>query len=393
MNVFDTVQAARPKVAPMPPAERRMIRESLFGARQNDAARTISARSASGAVTSTAPHGLRIPSNRRRRIAPSSIVKAVAGIGLLIGGGVIAWSAVSDNGPASEATETTARPTTSAAATTTTQPPEPPPVRTDVSGTSPLVLPSSLLPVDEVSIAPPAAGSSGLLLTAPDGSTLWMGDFDGAALGLAEFDVQQVGALGVAAIEQPTAVSYRIDVPCGIMFLNDAPGGEAFRPAIADLLRGMSVDGDATLDATLPAGWSVLDVGASQTSYTTQFQVPVFVGSVAVRLVQIPDGSLPQLTFGGRQLAPVSFLGGPAYLDSAPVDPEVVSIFWQDDNTVFNASTSGLTFAELEVFINTLEPATAREWQERFAVTPVDATPAADVDCAPQPNFGPTLNP
>ena len=65
MNVFDTIHAVRPDVDPMPLDDRRMIRESLFGVGHEDATRSFGARSESGAVVSTAPHGTRVSLRRR----------------------------------------------------------------------------------------------------------------------------------------------------------------------------------------------------------------------------------------------------------------------------------------------------------------------------------------
>ena len=79
MSVFDTVQAVRPEVAPMPLADRRMIRETLFGVGHQDASHSIGERSASGAVVSTAPHGTRVPLRSRPR-STGSLVRMVAGL-------------------------------------------------------------------------------------------------------------------------------------------------------------------------------------------------------------------------------------------------------------------------------------------------------------------------
>jgi hypothetical protein len=135
-----------------------------------------------------------------------------------------------------------------------------------------------------------------------------------------------------------------------------------------------------------------------------QFQVPAPGGAPAddtltpadatapIRITQIPGGSFAQLMFGGRQLEPVDFLGGPAFLDVGSLDPSIVSVFWQDDSTVFNATTNALTFADIEAFVGSFEPITADDWNQRFATAQPE--PVADSPtCAPQPNFGPTLDP
>ncbi len=396
MNVFDTIHAVRPEVDPMPLDKRRMIRESLFGIGHEDAARSFGARSESGAVVSTAPHGTRVSLRRRPRVM-GSIVKMVAGIvavGAIGAIGAIVWAMLSsDDGavvpdasvPPSVATTvgSTAPPSTGA-----------PFVRTGVSRSAPLILPPSLLGVDEVAITPPILGSSTMLLTAPDGSLLWMAEFDGEPTGTDGLDVRQIGSVGIGVPRgsEAPAVSYQLLTPCGLVVLNDAPGAPLDRPEIVSLFESMSLDGNATIDVSLPPGFSVFDIGQAQTGFTAQFQVPVFTETRAARLVQIPDGSISQLMFGGRQLAPATFLGGPAYVDAAPNDPALVSVYWQDGPTVFNVSSSELTYEDLESFVGTLEPATPDDWTIRFDA-PVPEATASTSSCMPQPSFGPTLNP
>lgn len=394
MNVFDTIHAMRPDVDPMPLADRRMIRESLFGVGHEDTTRSFGARSESGAVVSTAPRGTRVPLRKRPR-AVGSVLKMVAGLVVVALAGLVAWSVLSDDGdsdgsaastvPASvEPTETAPPPASTAA----------PFVRTGVTRSSPLVLPDSLLTVDEVTITPAATGSSTMLVNAPDGSLLWMGEFDGGPPNTDGLQVRQIGAVGVgvpANGQGPTA-SYQLLTPCGVVILTDAPGAPPDRPEITAFFTAMSVDGNATIDVSLPAGYSVFDIGDAATTFTAQFQVPVFTETRAARLVQIPDGSISQLMFGARQLAPTTFLGGPAFLDAAPADPELVSIYWQDGRTVFNLSSTELTFDDLQSFVDTLEPATVDEWTQRFDSAVPEPPPVASA-CAPQPSFGPTLNP
>lgn len=395
MNVFDIVHAVRPTVDPMPLTERRMIRESLFGVGHDDATRSFGARSESGAIVSTAPQGTRVGLRKRPRTS-GSFVKTAAGLILVAGVGAVAWSALSDSDGDGSGSETsvvaTIATTPASAAPASTVAPV---VRTGVSLSEPLLLPGSLLEVDDVATAPPSPGSSALLLSAPDASLMWMAEFDGEPASVDGLDVRQVGAVGVGVPRdrvEGAVVSYRLLTPCGLVILNDAPGAPVDRPEIVALFESMSVDGDATIDVSLPAGFSVFDIGAVQPSYTAQFQVPVFTETRAARLVQVPGGSLAQLTFGGRQLAPATFLGGPAYIDAAPNDPASVSIYWKDAGTVFNVSSSELTFADLESFVSTLEPATADDWAQRFDSAPPSAPPS-EPSCAPQPDFGPTLNP
>lgn len=393
MNVFDAIHAARPEVDPMPLDDRRMIRETLFGVGHDDRTRSFGARSESGAVVSTAPHGTGIPLRRRpSRIA--SIAKMGAGVAAVAIIGAVAWWVLS--GRDDDAASETPVPTTPVTAATSTAPPTtaPPFVRTGVSRRAPLVLPGSLLSVDDASIAPAASDSSTLLLTAPDGSTMWMAEFDGDPANTEGVDVRQVGAVGVGVATNSGAasVTYQLLTPCGLVVLNDAPGAPLYRPEVIALFESMSLDGNATIDVALPAGFSVLDIGAAEASFSAQFQVPVFTETRAARLVQIPDGSISQLMFGGRQLAPTTFLGGPAFVDAAPTDPALVSIYWQDGPTVFNVSSIELTFEDLESFVSTLEPTTTDGWTQRFdAQVPEAIAPTSA--CTPQPSFGPTLNP
>ena len=395
MSVFDTVQAVRPEVAPMPLADRRMIRETLFGVGHQDASHSIGERSASGAVVSTAPHGTRVPLRSRPR-STGSLVRMVAGLLVLAGIGAVAWIVLADDADDSNAPAASVAATTEPTPENTPPPPTQPPfVRTGVSRSAPLILPPSLLRVDEVTVTPPFPGSGSLLLTAPDGSLLWMAEFDGEAPDVDGLDVRQVGAIGIGVPrdrDESATPSYQILTPCGLVIVNDAPGATWDRPEIVSLFESMSVDGDATIDASLPAGFSVLDIGDATTSYAAVFRVPVFTDTRPARLVQIPNGPISQLTFGGRQLTPVTFLGGPAFLDSAPAVPELVSIFWQDGSTAFNISSAELNFADLESFVASLEPASTSDWSTRFD-TPLPAPGQLATDCAPQPDFGPTLDP
>ena len=183
-------------------------------------------------------------------------------------------------------------------------------------------------------------------MTAPDGSVVWLAEFPGPPAPTDRLDVEQVGAIGVGTVRNPadgSVPSYQLLTPCGLVVLNDAPGTEVGRETVRFLLESMSIDAVGTLDVLLPSGWSVLDIGDSQASYVSQFQVPTDEGTAALRLVQIPDGSFSQLTFGGRQLQPTTLLGGPAFVDTQPNDPNLVSVYWKDGPTVFNASSAELT--------------------------------------------------
>jgi len=59
---------------------------------------------------------------------------------------------------------------------------------------------------------------------------------------------------------------------------------------------------------------------------------------------------------------------------------------------VFNASSSSLQLADLESFVESLEPVDTQDWNTRFA-TVVPEAPTEPPACAPQPNFGATLDP
>jgi hypothetical protein len=117
--------------------------------------------------------------------------------------------------------------------------------------------------------------------------------------------------------------------------------------------------------------------------------VPVEGGTQPARLVQIPGGSIAQLTFGGRQLEPTTFMGGPAFADQAP---ESTSIYWKDGPTVFNLSSETLDVAGLARFVGTFVATTPEKWAERFSTTaPVDEP--LESTCQPQPSLGPQLTP
>lgn len=392
MNVFDTIHAVRPDVDPMPLTDRRMIRESLFGVGHDDAARSFRARSESGAIVSTAAHGTRVPL-RRRPSRTASILRMLGGIIAVVAVGAVVWTlAGPDDDAAPETSVARTAPTT--AASTTPPSTEAPFVRTGASRGAPLILPGSPLAVDDVTITPAASGGSTLILSAPDGTTMWMAEFDGDPADPEGLDVRQVGAVGVGvpSNSEAVALTYQLLTPCGVVVLSDAAGAPLYRPEIVALFESMSLDADATIDMSLPTGFSVLDVGDAQPTFATQFQVPVFAETRTARLVQIPDGSISQLMFGARQLAPTTFLRGPAFVESAPNDPALVSIYWQDGPTVFNVSSNELTFEDLESLVDSFEPVTIDDWTQRFEVGAADAT-APTSTCAPQPGFGPTLDP
>lgn len=395
VNVFNTVYALRPDVAPMPLAERSRIRESLFGVGHGDATRSVRARSESGAVVSTAPHGTRANApRRRRRRSLGPVVKAALGLAALVAGGVVAWSFASD-----EETGTVALPAVSAvdSALDATIPVTTigPPARTPVTPDQPLLVPAADLAVDEITISPPAPGTSSMLVRAPDGTTLWLGEFDGELAPVEPLDFQVVGSIDVGvARDRPADASaaYQLSTPCGLVVVNDAPGTDVYRPEAVTFFESMTVGPDSTLDASFPAGFSIVDAGVWQTSYAARFAVPDDAAPRFVRLVQIPNGSIAQLTFGGRQLTPTTFGGQPAFVDSAAEDPNLVSIFWKDADTSFNVSSTAMDATELESFVSSLEAASPAAWLERFSAAAPPA-PSPTSSCTPQPSLGPTLVP
>ncbi len=399
MNVFDEVQASRPDVDPMPLAKRRMIRESLFGLGHGDSTQSITRRSDSGAVVSTAPHGTRHP-NEQRAPRSGSLMKVAAGLVLVAVIGAVVWSALTrgDEDAAPPQTTVGSTTTTSTIAPTTTVAP---PVRTGVTTAQPVALPPDLIGAAEVSVDGAATGSSAMVLGAPDGSEVWVGEFDGDPAPASGLDVQQVGSvsIGVPSSRAPDAPpSYQLLVPCGLVLVNDAPGQPLDREAILDVFNATSVDAEGTIDIDLPADWAVFSVGESRPQYSARFEVPTpaptpdSAETASLTLTQVPGGSFAQLMFGGRQLDPIDFAGAPGFIDIAPLNPSLVSVFWKDGDTVFNISSTELSVGELDGFVKLLEPATVADWNTRFA-TQTPAASATDSACNPQPNFGSTLRP
>ena len=420
MNVFDEIQGSRPDVTPMPLTERRMIRESLFGLGHGDTTRTISGRSENGAVVSTAPHGMRRPA--RERPGPAgSLVKLGAGLIVLAGLGVAIWSYSNDEDGVVESVESTSS-TTSTSTTTSTAAPAtlPPLVRTAVTAEMPLALPPTELLVEllieEAVVTPAVLGSSSSVLGDPEGSEVWIGEFDGEPSDTSGLEIRQVGGIGVGVERGRDAAapaSYRPVVPCGVVIVNDAPGRALDRQPMIDLFEAMSIDADATIDISLPAGWSVLSIGDSRPAYTVEFRVPaagagppdttdaVTDATGTIRLTQVPEGSFAQLMFGGRQLDPIDFLGAPGFVDVGTVDPAFVSVFWQDATTVFNVSSTAVDVAAIEAFVESLEPVGIEDWNTRFAsiaTSPPEESTAPEgpndaIACDPQPSFGVTFDP
>jgi len=396
MSVFNTLLAARPHVDPMPLADRTRIRESLFGIGHADAANSVRARSDSGAVVSTAAHGTRAraPQAPHRVRSAAKAVAGIAGVALIA---AVVWSFVGGDDSADQEVsprstrQTTILPPTSTAPATTAEVL----ARTPVSGSEPLVVPGGPVTVDEVTVTAAAPGASSGLIVAPDNTVMWLAEFDGDPAPTDGLEIRAVGSIEVGAdpnVQAGAAVSYRLSTPCGSVLLNDAPGAPIARPEIVSLLESMSIDASANVAAALPAGFSVLDIGAWQPVYSARFQVPAGDTTQPVQLLQIPNGSISQLTFGGSQLTPITFAGEPAFLDAAPSNPNVVSIFWKDASTVFNISSEGLDQAALETFVSTFQATTVADWDERFATVTPAPLPLSS-SCVPQPGLSSTLNP
>lgn len=396
MSAADVIESVRPEVEPMQLVERRMIREQLFGVGHGDVSRNIAARSASGAVVSTAPRGTRALAAPRGR-AGGSIAKIFAGLLLFGALGALGWAIVNrgeDDEATTVATSTlvpTSAPETTIATTTTIPPIE----RTNVTADFPIALPSTDLAVDTVNIGAPAAGSSAVLFRAPDGTNVWMAEVDGDPSSTDGLDLQPVGAVTVGTPTEFTegdTASYQLQMRCGFVLINDAPGQPLFRPIMQQLLEATSVDALATIDMTLPNGWSIVDVGPSLNLFSAQFQVPRGDATVPVVLDQVPGGTIAQLTFGGRQLQATTFLGDDAFIDSAPLFPNTTSVFWRDADTVFNVRSDQLGFGELEEFVSSLQAVEVGDWETRFGQFEPPA-PVLDSTCAPQPVLGDTLDP
>lgn len=395
MNVFNSVFAVRPEVDPMPLDERRRIRESLFGVGHDDTARLYRARSESGAIISTAPSGTRAKDRRRQHpIVPW--LRAVASVIVVAVAGAVIWTLLSDSnsepdsvGSSSQATAVQTAEGSAPAATNS------PFVRTPVTKERPLVLPRGRSETRNVEVTRPPPGAASRYVELPDGTVVWMAEFDGDAAIPEGFEYRDIGSIVVGTIEDPAPGSlptYRLVPPCGTVTVTDAPGTTPDRPEMLSLFESMGISGDATIDAILPPGYTVIDGRKWRPAYSAQFVVTENNTARRVRLVQIPRGSLSQLGFGGRPLEPIKFAGGPAFIDSAPNDPKLVSIYWQDGPTVFNVSSTEYKRSGLKRFVKTLRPVRVDRWTERLnADVPPPAEPAST--CEPQPKFGATLSP
>jgi len=419
VNVVDLLEAARPEVAPMPLDQRRMVRERLFGAADDVVRTTIRERSASGAVTATAPRGYRADRVRVRPKRPrrsGSFAKMGAGLLVVGAAGAAGWSWYTDSNEdaAVSLTTTTVESTTT---TTTTTPPTTtlPPTRTGVTDEQPVLFPLGLIPVEEAVIDQAPVGGEFVLMRAGDGTWIRLDAIDGQAGETSNFDFSPVGSVRVAPFTfgEGEPWIYTIETTCGAVRVVDAPDQEQFRPLMAELFQGMSIDGGGAVDALLPASLGVVEAAVGEPEYRTTFRIEPDGGSGQSQLVtlrQVPGGSVAQLLPGGDQPVEMIWLGegavGVGDLDIADDAVGPVAVYWRDASTVFAASSESMPLDELESFVGGLRAATVDAWAERFSADAVDSTagPAEGSDdpdgatttippCAPQPSLGPTFLP
>lgn len=446
MNVVDLVESARPDVAPMPLDQRRMVRERLFGAADDVVRTTIRERSASGAVTSTAPQGYRarrVTARPKRQRSSGSFAKMGAGL-LVVGAAAAAgWSWYADTeGDDAASLTTTSAPATStttstlAPATTTL-----PPTRTGVSADEPVLFPLGLIPVEEAVIDLAPTNGEYVLMRASDGTWVHLEVIDGTAGETSDFDFSPIGAVDVAPFSfgDGSPWIYTIETTCGAVRVVDAPAQEQYRPLMTELFQGMSVDGGGGVDALLPASLNIIEAAAGEREFRTVFRIDdpgLADGGEAeggdgadgdvrtVTLRQVPEGSIAQLVPGGVQPVEMVWLGegalGDGDLDVADEEVGPVSVFWRDASTVFAISSDTVPLDELESFVAGLRAASTASWLERFAADEIDSSNdelASDPDatgdenaeeatgedpevttttippCAPQPSLGPTFRP
>lgn len=430
MNVLDLLESARPDVSPMPLDQRRMVRERLFGAADDVVRTTIRERSASGAVTATAPQGYR--ANRvgvRPKQLRSSGSFAKMGAGLLVVGaaGAAGWSWYADSNdddPVSLTTTTIETTTT----TTTTTPPTTTltPTRTGVTDDEPVLFPLDLIPVEEAVVDKARVDGGFVVMRGDDGIWVQLSVIDGEQGGGSSFDFIPLGSLRVAPVtfEEGGAWIYTIETTCGAVRVIDAPGQEQFRPLMTDLFEGMSIDGGGSVDALLPKGLRVFESAIGLPEYRTVFRIEATGGdgdSGGDRLItlrQVPGGSVAQLLPGGSQPVEMVWLGeaalGEGDLDISDDQVDPVAIYWRDASSVFAVSSDTVPFDQLETFVSGLRAATTNSWIERFSAGAIDSgapledraansndNDGADPDdvttvappCAPQPSLGPTFLP
>jgi len=430
VNVVDLLEAARPEVAPMPLDQRRMVRERLFGAADDVVRTTIRERSASGAVTATAPRGYRADRVRVRPKRPrrsGSFAKMGAGLLVVGAAGAAGWSWYADSNDEAAVSLTT---TTVEATTTTTTTTAPTttlaPTRTGVTDEEPVLFPLGLIPVEEAVIDQAPVGGEYVVMRAGDGSWVRLEAIDGEEGATSDFDFSPIGSIEVApfTFAEGGPWIYTIETTCGAVRVVDAPAQEQFRPLMTELFRGMSIDAGGAVDALLPASLSVVEAAIGSPEYRTVFRIEGQTdgdddsGSDDDRLItlrQVPDGSIAQLLPGGAQPVEMIWLGeravGVGDLDTTGDEIGPVAVYWRDASTVFAVSSDVVPLDQLESFVSGLRAATVNSWIERFSADAVDSSAApgdgaddpseTDPDvtttiappCSPQPSLGPTFLP
>ncbi len=427
MNVVDLIESARPEVAPMPLAERRMVRERLFGAADDVVRTTIRERSQSGAVTSTAPPGYRarrIRSRPRRPRATGSFAKMGAGL-LVVGAATAAgwsWWADSGDGDGEALVSSTVAATTTTTSAPTTTTTTVPPTRTGVTTDTPLVFPLGLIPIEEAVIDIAGSDDEFALLRAGDGTWLRLDLISGDVPDFGTLLFEPVGSIEVAPFSfgegEPWIYVFRSQ--CGAVRLIDAPGQERLRPVIVELLQGMSIDASGVVDALLPTDVGVVEASAGVDEYRTVFRFERDDGGDAdlVTLRQLIGGSAAQVVPGGAQPTEIVWLDEPALgigdLDTSDEVNGPVTIVWRDASTVFSISSDTVPLAELETFVSGLRAVSFDDWAERFSAGQIDSTATIETGegegdegdegddaaaaepapvCSPQPALGPTFIP
>lgn len=390
MNPYQTVEAARPSVAPMPPIARRHLREHLFEIATHS-------QTSLGDPTVTAPNTAR---------ANAARLGALVLLGI-VGVGGLAYSASRGTGGSEVAPiAPTSTPATSGPTTpppTVLQPPPPTPATTTTtlpepgSAEAPLLLPVGRRRLDELTVTRRSLGGSALLLQAPDLTTIGLVERDGMKPeppGPPETDdTGSIVPAPVPAVFGSIEVLenggvYAVDVPCGSLEVRDQSGGEPFRPTLTELFASMSLDG-GRIQIALPPGWGAIGAGATTDEFT--FGLPVDVGGrdVTVRLAQYPDGNLAVAGYGAGRFVPTTFLGEPAWISRDPEEPSDFEVIGMLGTTAYRVGASGIAIDELEDVVTSLEPGDVDEWITRFGPLPAAVDPDIRV-CQHQPEFAVT---
>ncbi|NND75793.1 MAG: hypothetical protein HKN44_12385 [Ilumatobacter sp.] len=389
MNPYQTIEAARPSVPPMPPIARRHLREHLF---------EIATRSQTslGDPNVTAPNTAR---GNAARLAALALLGVVGVGGLAYSASRGAETNVAAPNAATTVPVTTGPPTTP---NTVLQPPPPTiaPTTTEVPepGTeaTPLLLPVGRQPLDELTVVRRSLGGASLLLRAPDLSTISIHEADGiqpeppappgtdeAGITIPVVQPQVVGTLEV--IHDGTI--YDVAVPCGTLHVRDRDGSIPYRPEIVSLLSSIRLD-RGTINVALPAGWGVIGAGPSTDAFTFGLPVDIAEREVTVSLTQYPDGNLAIAGVGG-QWSPITFLGQPAWISRDADDATEIEVIGFVGTTAFRIGARAVDVADLEAVVTGLEPGDVDEWITRFGELP----PATDPDiriCQAQPEFAVT---